>query len=796
MSRPSISHSSIRRLLAIGWLVFLCILAVHLIWRFQAGFNFSTDILALLPREAETPFLEHVNEQVTDHFSRRVVLLVGDNDPAKARKAAEDISSSLTQSGLLRMTTGGLNADQMKRMGALYFPYRHGLLSEHDRALLLAGKGQDIANSALAQIYGFAAMTDARLIAADPFLLLQSFMTHLPVPLSRLSLQDGFLTVLDNGTTWILLSGQLIGEPFSLDLQKRLAETLDPVLATLQQTSPTLQVKRLGAIFYAAAGSQVAMQETSTLGMLSTIGSVVLLLLVFRRIGPLWQNLLVIGIGAGAALSVCLLLFGQLHVVVLLFGVSLIGIAVDYGMYYYSCLFDPHLRSPEERLRNVFAGIGLGYITTVLGYAVLILAPFPGLRQIAIFSLIGLSASFVSVLLWFPILDRNKPVQHGRSLLRAAIVPWRFWEDASWRRVRLGVILCVAILGAIGLLRLRADDDVRHLQSLPAGLLQQQTDIQHLIGSVVDNEFLLIHADSDEAALQREEDLAPVLAQQVAKGTLKGYHAAAAFLPSAKRQAENRQLVDQKLDDPLLAQQRQQLGLPAPGAADASGVTDILTLDKALKDQGGGVALPFLRELVLAPGIHIVTLDGLNDPAALRQAIAGFADVRLVDPTGDYTSLLGKYRYRAVWLILLSIGLMMLVLIWRYGWRGALRVKAPSVTAIVAATACIGLLGQGFTFFHVMALILVQSIGVDYAVFCAECARDKRAITMLGVWLSALSTILSFGLLAFSQVAAVHAFGLTMLVGIIFAFLLAPLAGGAVVKRRLGRGYLGRGGRA
>ena len=117
-----------------------------------------------------------------------------------------------------------------------------------------------------------------------------------------------------------------------------------------------------------------------------------------------------------------------------------------------------------------------------------------------------------------------------------------------------------------------------------------------------------------------------------------------------------------------------------------------------------------------------------------------------------------------------------------------MRVKAPSVTAIIAATACIGLLGQGFTFFHVMALILVQSIGVDYAVFCAECARDKRAITMLGVWLSALSTILSFGLLAFSQVAAVHAFGLTMLVGITFAFLLAPLAGGAVVKRRLGRG--------
>jgi predicted exporter len=212
-----------------------------------------------------------------------------------------------------------------------------------------------------------------------------------------------------------------------------------------------------------------------------------------------------------------------------------------------------------------------------------------------------------------------------------------------------------------------------------------------------------------------------------------------------------------------------------------------LTLDGILGATTHDDILPFLRELILAPGIHIVTLDDLKDASALRQAIAGFGDVRLMDPASDYTLLLGKYRQRAVWLIALSIVLMMAVLIWRYGWRGALRVKAPSVTAIIAATACIGLMNEGFTFFHVMALILVQSIGVDYAVFCAECAADKRPVTMLGVWLSALSTILSFGVLALSQVAAVHAFGLTMLVGIIFAFFLAPLAGGAVVKRRLGR---------
>ncbi|HVJ42884.1 MAG TPA: hypothetical protein VM639_15375 [Dongiaceae bacterium] len=780
-----------KRLLAVGWLIVILLLAGHLLWRLQTGINFSTDILALLPREPETPLMERVNQEVSDHFSRRVILLLGDPDPARARAAAQELSKTLNQSGLVSISDNGAAADRLKRLGALYFPYRRSLLSEQDRAALQADKGQDIATAALSQIYGFASLADSRMIASDPFLLLQSFLTHLPVPQSRLSLQQGFLTTQDNGVTWILLNGQISDAPYALDFQERLSQVFDPAVARLQQQSPELQVKRVGAVFFAAAASKVATQETSTLGTLSTIGSALLLLLVFRRLAPLWQNLLVIAIGAGAALSVSLLLFGQVHVAVLLFGVSLIGIAVDYGMYYYSCLFDPTLHNPQQRLKSVFAGIGLGYITTVLGYAVLILAPFPGLRQIAIFSLIGLSASFVSVLLWFPLLDRNTPLKHGAGLLKAATVPWSFWERADWRWIRVGTVLVFLVVGAVGLLRLRADDDVRHLQSLSGDLLQQQADIQRVVGSLTPSQFLLVHAASDEIALQREEALAPILKLQAATGNLSGYLTAAAFLPSAQRQEENRRLVADKLERPLLDQQRRQLNLAAPppdqNPDQDAGRLASLTLPQVLDGKEGSTPLPFLQELVLSPGTHIVTLQLLRDPDALRQAIAGIPDVRVIDPAGDYTALLGKYRHRAVWLIGLSIALMMAVLIWRYGWRGALRVKAPSITAIVAATACIGLLGQGFTFFHVMALILVQSIGVDYAVFCAECARDKRPVTMLGVWLSALSTILSFGLLAFSKMAAVHAFGLTMLVGIAFAFLLAPLAGGAEVKRRLGR---------
>ena len=158
-----------KRLLAVGWLILLLILAVHLLWRLQTGLNLSTDILALLPREPETPLMERVNQEVSDHFSRRMILLLGASDPATVRHAAQELSSTLNRSGLVSIGDNGDAAERLKRLGALYFPYRRGLLSDEDRTALLAGKGQDIATAALSQIYGFASLADVGKFVEDAF---------------------------------------------------------------------------------------------------------------------------------------------------------------------------------------------------------------------------------------------------------------------------------------------------------------------------------------------------------------------------------------------------------------------------------------------------------------------------------------------------------------------------------------------------------------------------------------------------------------------------------------------------
>jgi predicted exporter len=177
-----------------------------------------------------------------------------------------------------------------------------------------------------------------------------------------------------------------------------------------------------------------------------------------------------------------------------------------------------------------------------------------------------------------------------------------------------------------------------------------------------------------------------------------------------------------------------------------------------------------------------VGLQGLTRPDLVRAAVAGQPGVRFIDPTDDFSRLLGAYRSRAIILTAISVVLVAGLLVWRYGARGAFWTILPPITAALLVPAVISLVGEPFTFFHAMGLVLVVAIGVDYTIFCAETPLGHHSVTMLAILLATITTLLSFGLLGVSSVLAVRAFGFTMVIGIIAAYLLAPLASRAAIR--------------
>jgi len=113
----------------------------------------------------------------------------------------------------------------------------------------------------------------------------------------------------------------------------------------------------------------------------------------------------------------------------------------------------------------------------------------------------------------------------------------------------------------------------------------------------------------------------------------------------------------------------------------------------------------------------------------------------------------------------------MLVLAWRYR-RRAWRVAAPALGALLGVLTLFAIAGIPLNLFSQLGMLLVLGIGLDAGIFSAE--HGRHPATWLAITLSTLTSVLAFGLLAFSATPALHNLGLTCLIGLTLVWLLVP----------------------
>ncbi len=126
-------------------------------------------------------------------------------------------------------------------------------------------------------------------------------------------------------------------------------------------------------------------QTVSTLGF-GLLGGFCLLLLLTRRGRALW---LFLPIGLASALSVLIvvLVWGQIHGLVISFGFTIVGIAIDYGLH---AGF-----GAGANQKRIWQANTLGLLTTLAPMIVFCFSEIPLIRQLMIFSILGLVLSFV-----------------------------------------------------------------------------------------------------------------------------------------------------------------------------------------------------------------------------------------------------------------------------------------------------------------------------------------------------------------------------------------------------------------
>jgi predicted exporter len=751
-------------------IILLAVLAVAG-WQWRGAAPLSANLMELVPGTAPDALELLAEKRMQEPLNREMLVLVGHADREQAIKLAQTLAGQWQASGLFEKVQWSLQAD-LPALRTQLLQGRLAMLPAAERKQLIE-QPQAFIQQRVQNLFdpfgGFSLVP-----SQDDWLgLTGRIQNGMPKHGSvQPDIGSGALIASSDGISWVLLRARTQGDAFDMHLPLRVADLVDS--ARQQVTQDHGQMLAASGLLYAADGQRQATREITWVGGGATAGILLLLLLAFRR----WRVLLafvpvLVGMLFGAV--ACVALFGHMHVMTLVLGSSLIGVAVDYPLHYLSKSWTLKPWKSWPALRVTLPGLSLSLATSCIGYLALAWTPFPALTQIAVFSAAGLVGAYLTAVCLLPALFNNVELRPADWPLRLSqrLLACR---EALLRHIGTPWLLALLLLFCVGgLWHLTTRNDIRQWISAPPQLTQEAQSIARITGFQPTSQFFLVRGKDAQQLLERETALSQRLDQLVDLDKLQGYLALNQIVASPAEQQATRQALKRLPEfwQPLL-----DLGVPAEALQaelDKLQALPPADIDSVL---AGPLGEPW-RTLWLGAtddGVAgMISLQGLNDAALMRNQAEGLEGVVLVDRLGELNSVFAKTQVSAAELKLLSCVLIVLLLIAPFGFGGALRIVALPLLAATCSLASLGWMGQPLTLFSLFGLLLVTAISVDYAILMRE-QVGGAAVSLLGTLLAALTTWLSFGLLAVSNTPAISNFGLSVSLGLAFSFMLAPWA--------------------
>lgn len=698
-------------------------------------------------------------------LNQQMVLLVGAPDARQAAAAAEELAQRWRASGLFAEVREKLLPD-LSVLQQQLAPLQLALMPTDvldqlrtDPAAYFLQRAQDLGNP-----FGRPSLFPV----ADDWLGLGRFLLGRMPGDNRLrwDASAGTLQSEDAGLTWVWVLAKLNGDGGIAGAPVNLLPLLDETRAAADGLG--VKVLTAGGAIFAAEGRAQGELESRWMSGVGIALTLTLLLLIVRSL-RVFFILLPLGVGFLLGLAGCVLVFGQVHVLTLVVGSSLVGVMVDLPMHWLAPALLQTGWRPWPTMRRVLPSFGVSIAITVAGYLALGVAPLPVLQETALFSTLALCGASAASALWLPAsFEGWKPIPRPgvaramavlqRAMLGLRSKPW-FW----------GAALLVVVSGCW-----RADwrDDIRQWVSTSPTTLEQMQAVGRLGGSMASGRYLLVQAPDDDTLLMRDAELARHLSALQSKGDIQGFLALSQWVQPVGRQHEIRTLLNDLAANASAWQPMRALGVPDARmrqAIDSLVALPPVGLEQSLQND---LAIPW-QPLYLGAGADgqvaaLLQIRGVQDMDALQSVLKELPWARLIDRPARLNALFQDTRGSVIWLKLLSwLGAALLLSV-LFGWRRAVLVLAVPTAAVLATVATLGWVGLPVSLFAVFGLLLASAIGIDYAVYAQGARPGEGPERFAGILLAALTSMISFALLGLSHTPAVSGFGICVTVGIAF----------------------------
>jgi predicted exporter len=535
-----------------------------------------------------------------------------------------------------------------------------------------------------------------------------------------------------------------------------------------------------GPAIFALQAANTMRADVHVLSVASVVLVAGLVLWRFRSPWVLGVITVPVMLGATAGALVVQLAFGFVHAVTIGFGMTMLGVTVDYPV-----LLVGHRKQGEAApatLRRIGQAFTLAVITAALGLTGMLSSGFPGLSQLGCFAIIGILGA-AAVTRWLL----------PRLIVAADLAPVASGDPARLLRIerlRACRVWCVgscAMAGA-GLLAVggpRLENNLTALSPVPRTAVALDAELRGELGAPDAVSIALVQGSDAEAVLRKEEALLPVLDRLAEEKVFGGVEIVARYLPS------------------VATQRVRQASLPAAdvlatriAAAQAELPFQNGTFQKFVDDVGASRTMTPLRSSdITSPMIAarvqpllfqrgqdwygVIAPSDLSAPerfaAAMRDVGANFVDVSAEANNVVAASTATAWR----WLGLGALAALVAVAVGLRDLRRVISVIGAIAGAVVVTLGILSAIGTRLSLLHIVSLQFVVGVGLDYALFFARRQLDgeERARTLRTLVTCNAMTVLTFGLLMLCRTPLLRDIGMTVVIGalsaLVFSFMFA-----------------------
>lgn len=706
--------------------------------------------------------------------SRLILLGIEGGDSAGRARVSRHLAEALTAGDLFTQINNGeqpLDPDRWRTL----FAYRYLLSPQVDVERFSADGLRMALEKRLQELASPLSALYSRLLPADPTGELMA-LEQLLRPKQSPATHDGVWTSGDGSRTLLVAETRASG--FDLDAQQRAVTAIKQAFA---DAAPDHRYHLLlsGPGVYGVLSRQVIRDESTLLSLLASILVAAIVFIGYRSLPLVLYSALPVISGLLAGSCAVILWFGAIHGITLAFGITLLGMTIDYPIHLFS-----HTTPGEPAavgLSRIWPTLRLSALTSAAAFAVMMSTDFDGLAQLGLFATAGLAAALLVTRWLLPALPSLNGVTDHVGFRHASIKAAIPFSGGS--RIGIGALAVVSVIALLWLWQQRHnlwEDDLAALSPIPSYLIEQDRTLRRQLGAPDVSRLLILQGDSVEEVLQQAETLQPELGELIARGSLADAELVSRYLPSARTQrARQAWLPDPQTLRGNLAQAMQ--GLPFRQGGFEPFIQD-LTAARTLTP----LTLPMLEGTPLFSRVQSLLLQA-GDEWLLMIPLSGVqsgdihaGEARYLDLREEMSRFVSGFRdealYRLGWGLLALVALLLLAL---HSPRRVMQVLLPVALALVIDVALLLALGHRLSLFHLVSLLLVAGISLDYSLFVNRPQLDQEEFrhTRHSLRICLASTAAVFGLLALSELPVLQAIGMTVVIGVaggyISAFALA-----------------------